>query len=102
MYDCDESLLVSNSNGSFSCPKKNSIISICPICGNQKYKKSSMCIDCRKRQMSSNIPSIHLLKDKIKEFDGNFSAIGRFFGVTDNAVRKWCKKYNLKYHSRDY
>ena len=102
MYDCDESLLVSNSNGSFSCPKKNLDLFICPTCGKQKDKKASMCIDCRKHQMRSKIPPIHLLKDKIEELGGNFSAIGRFYGVTDNSVRKWCKKYNLKYHSKDY
>ena len=24
-----------------------------------------------------------------------FTVIGQQFGVSDNAIRKWCKKYNL-------
>lgn len=33
--------------------------------------------------------------EKIKELNNNMSAIGRFYGVSDNAVRKWCKLYKL-------
>lgn len=35
------------------------------------------------------------LKNKIR-YD-SFVHIGKEFGVSDNAVRKWCKKYNLPY-----
>ena len=28
--------------------------------------------------------------------------VGEIYNVTDNAVRKWCKKYNMPYHSKDY
>lgn len=31
----------------------------------------------------------------------SFTYIGRIYGVTDNAVRKWCKKYNLPYRRND-
>ena len=31
----------------------------------------------------------------------NFSAIGRTYGVSDNAVRKWCKYYGLPYRKKD-
>ena len=30
-----------------------------------------------------------------------FLHIGKLFGVSDNAVRKWCKKYNLPYKYND-
>lgn len=33
---------------------------------------------------------------------GNFTKVGRLLGVTDNAIRKWCKSYNLPFHSKDY
>ena len=33
--------------------------------------------------------------DKIKIIGKNFSALGRDFGVSDNAVRKWFLKYDL-------
>jgi len=31
----------------------------------------------------------------------SFSGTAREFGVSDNAVRKWCKKYNLPYKYND-
>ena len=37
---------------------------------------------------------LHLLKR-------NFTEIARFFSVTDNAVRKWCKKYNLPFKTSE-
>lgn len=39
------------------------------------------------------------LKSLIREKP--FSAIGEKYGVTDNAVRKWCIKYNLPYRKKD-
>lgn len=30
------------------------------------------------------------------EFNFNKSKTGRYFGVSDNAVKKWIKKYKLK------
>jgi len=36
---------------------------------------------------------------------GSFRAVGEKYGVSDNAIRKWCEKYNLPSHAvqmRDY
>ena len=30
-----------------------------------------------------------------------FTQIGKMFGVTDNTIRKWCKKYGLPFRRRD-
>lgn len=38
-------------------------------------------------------PSREELKEKIRKT--SFTQIGREYGVSDNAVRKWCSKYNL-------
>ena len=35
-----------------------------------------------------------------KEYN-SFVKVGAYFGVTDNAVRKWCKLYKLPIHSRE-
>lgn len=32
----------------------------------------------------------------------NYSAIGRMYGVSDNAVRKWCKQYGLPHRITDW
>lgn len=38
-------------------------------------------------------PTRDQLKNDIREL--SFLAIGRKYGVTDNAIRKWCIAYNL-------
>jgi len=32
----------------------------------------------------------------------SFRGIGKKYGVSDNAVRKWFKKYNLSINKKDY
>ena len=32
----------------------------------------------------------------------SFVQVGRDFNVTDNTVRKWCRKYNISTRSKDY
>lgn len=39
------------------------------------------------------------LKDKIR--NQSFSEIGRECGYSDNAIRRWCDKYNLPRHKRE-
>ena len=31
----------------------------------------------------------------------SFVSIGKMYGVSDNAVRKWCKKYKLPFRKKD-
>ncbi len=73
---------------------------LCPICRKKlKYVKSKMCINCYNIKKSKNIPSKEELEKLI--YKESFAAIGRKYGVTDNSVRKWCKKYNLPYRTKD-
>ena len=39
------------------------------------------------------------LKFEIKNFP--MTEVGRIHNVTDNAIRKWCKKYKLPFRSKD-
>lgn len=39
------------------------------------------------------------LESLIKE--KSFCEIGRIYNISDNAIRKWCKKYNLLYRKKD-
>lgn len=32
----------------------------------------------------------------------NFCAVGRMYGVNSNSVRKWCRKYGIPSHAKDY
>ena len=79
----------------------------CPVCGNTKSPNSKTCLKCKQSINNySNIPSTkpskkELLNVLLKE-KGNFTKIGRIYSVSDNAVRKWCKSYNLSPYSKDY
>lgn len=33
--------------------------------------------------------------------ESNFTSIGKTYGVSDNAIRKWCKTYGLPYRKKD-
>lgn len=67
----------------------------CPICGKELKYKSNMCLDCYNIKRASNIPLKEELEKDIEKIGLNYSAIGRKYGVSDNAVRKWIKKYKL-------
>ena len=67
---------------------------LCPICKiNYKNKTSEMCSECRKKERTKNFPPKEELEALI--YTTPFTKIGELYGVTDNAVRRWCKKYNL-------
>ena len=72
---------------------------ICPLCGEKKDWKANMCKNCYNKDSSKNIP----LKDELCNLllNNSMCAIGRMYGVSDNAVRKWCKKYNLPFLKKD-
>lgn len=88
------------------CPDKGYVrTELCPICHiNYKDKQADMCIECwdnlkNKFIKNTNIerPSREILKEKIRT--SNFLQIGKEYGVSDNAVRKWCKFYGLPFKS---
>lgn len=73
----------------------------CPDCGNPIRNHSEYCKHCAPKHRSN-------LSIKVKEEDRpskeellklikttSFTEIGRMYGVTDNAIRKWCKKYEI-------
>ena len=73
---------------------------ICPVCMlNEKHIRSKMCVLCARKEQAKNIPSKEELELLIYELP--FTEIGKRYGVTDNSVRKWCKKYNLPYRKKD-
>lgn len=66
----------------------------CIDCGKTINNRSQRCEDCEhKRQRKTEWPQRNELKKLIRTQP--FSAIGKIYNVSDNAVRKWCKNYNL-------
>jgi hypothetical protein len=77
---------------------------ICPVCHKEFHPRSSKqkycSIECANRAQSSNISKEDLLNNIINS-NGNFTQIGKVYGITDNAIRKWCKKYGFPTHTKD-
>ena len=89
----------SGANKNFYKPviKEKQSTKICPICGKNKIAiKSTMCLDCiSKSQRKVERPTREELKNLIRSLP--FITIAKQYGVSDNAIRKWCKYYNLPY-----
>lgn len=88
---------------------------ICPICNvNYKTKKAKMCVPCYNTKRKENIipHAIHrqvtdptkywaknrdITRDELKQLVRSkpFTQIAKDYGVSDNAIRKWCKRNNI-------
>lgn len=91
-------------NTLYPIQKNNSVDKItnekeCPICGKEKTPDARLCKDCYLSEIRKNRPSREELLNLIK--NTSFVQIGKMFGVSDNAVRKWCKSYDLPYRKKD-
>lgn len=73
----------------------------CKECGQElKSETSALCPRCAGRhRRKADIPSREVLKEKIR--NQSFLSIGKEYGVSDNAVRKWCKQYQLPFRVKD-
>lgn len=84
-------------------PIKKSIY-YCMDCGAQlfdgKAKRCKKCAQIASRKVDR--PSKEELKQILIDNNGNFSVVGRLFNVTGNAIKKWCKTYDLPFYSKDY
>lgn len=71
--------------------QKNKKTDIC-TCGNKKIKEGNTCRDCYNiSQRKVDRPSYDILIKEIEEL--GYCAVGRKYGVSDNAIRKWIKNY---------
>lgn len=73
----------------------------CSICGKtiSRDNKSGKCASCCQTKL---FITKEALEEKLLEFKGNFTKIGDYFGLSDNAIRKKCKNYGLSSYSSDY
>lgn len=66
---------------------------ICPLCGGKKSSTAQHCIKCAQKEQKQFEVSRETLKEMI--YTMTFVEIGKHFGVSDNAIRKRCKRFNL-------
>lgn len=64
-------------------------------CGKLISHKSSCCVDCYNIKKRSNIPKVPEILKAFEEKRSYFQ-VGKYFGVSDNAVRKWVESYGLQ------
>lgn len=100
--------------------EKNKRYDLCPLCNQElKLKTSKVCEKCffeNKKYIdyTTNTNSKedvilhpyqnqHITRDELKNLirTTSFLQIGKQFGVSDNAIRKWCKNYELPYKSTE-
>ena len=66
----------------------------CIDCGKEISKGSTRCVQCNAKQARKGLEiSREELKKLIRILP--FTTIGKQFNVSDNAIRKWCIKFNL-------
>ena len=79
-----------NNNNNYSIIKTKK----CPKCGKYIGINSFLCQECNSiAQRTVERPNREVLKQEIYEMP--FTQIANKYGVSDNAIRKWCKAYNL-------
>lgn len=70
----------------------------CVICGTTLQAKQKLCCsttcDAKRKAKNSSMPSRKALMQDIAS-KMSYVVMGRKYGVTDNAVRKWARKYGL-------
>lgn len=73
----------------------------CIDCGKQLMdSRASRCAECeKKRRRVCERPDRESLKKLIRTKP--FTQIGKEYGVSDNAIRKWCEVYNLPKNKKD-
>lgn len=66
----------------------------CSNCGREISPKATLCVKCLgELNRVCKHPDRQELKDMIRTM--SFVDIGKKYGVSDNAIRKWCDNYNL-------
>ena len=80
--------------------KKNIIIKkyFCVDCGKEVSKASTKrCRECNAKYQTIKAEEMPVTREELKNLIRTtpFTQIGKTYGVSDNAIRKWCDKFNL-------
>lgn len=102
--NCNMQLDTTNGKNKFHYIEKHIRKNNCEICGKEISKHSKYCADCAKKvkkakRKKETILKHNLNRQQLKEEIRTYSflELGRKYNVSDNAVRKWCKLFDLPY-----
>lgn len=77
----------------------------CSVCGNPCSPTTHKCLDCynRERNICFNEAHDNISREELKQLIRTtpFLTIGKIYNVSDNAIRKWCIKFNLPFKSSE-
>lgn len=77
----------------------------CSVCGKTCTTSNNICIQCVYKQRSQDFQNRHpdVNRETLKQLIRTtpFTTIATQYGVSDNAIRKWCRKYNLPTKSNE-
>lgn len=76
---------------------KQKTFTYCKTCGRIITPGAIYCEDCYKKIVRNNSHKSEITREQLKQKIRTmpFVQIGKQYGVTDNAIRKWCDTYNL-------
>lgn len=77
--------------------------SYCLICNKELSKSTlgSYCVKHREYEHNKLRPDINIIIKRLTQGE-SFSSLGRYYGVSDNTIRKWLKSNNKPYKISDY
>ena len=94
--NCNQQLDTTNGKNKI---RLNQEINLCVDCGKKISKSSVRCNSCESKRRAK----VEISKEELKQLIRTtpFTHIGKQFGVSDNAIRKWCEKYGLPKRASD-
>ena len=69
----------------------------CKDCGKEISSKAERCKECSAKTKVIPLENMPITREELKNMIRTmpFTQIGNKYNVTDNAIRKWCEKFNL-------
>lgn len=91
--NCNQQLDTTNGKNKKILNKHN----YCIDCGKEIHLSSTRCIECQAKNRTIKLEDMPITREELKNLIRTmpFTKIGEKFAMSDNAIRKWCDKFNL-------
>ena len=75
----------------------------CVDCGKEICTHATRCVSCENIHRKIPLEEMRVTREQLKELIRTlpFTTIAAQFQVSDNSIRKWCKKFNLPFKARE-